>query len=67
VGTQFWFWLVKTELVPGLLFGTGTQTRTRLSEKNELDLGTRFPVPFICGTRIEIFGEKKLKKKETIE
>jgi len=44
---------VKFQLELGLFSGTSFRIGTR----------TRFPVPFICGTEIEIFEEKLFGKK----
>jgi hypothetical protein len=50
---RFWFWLVKSELEPGLIFGTRSQTRTGVSDFTKKQNQT--------GTRILVFQEPQLE------
>jgi hypothetical protein len=52
---RFWFWLVKSELEPGLIFGTRSRTRTGVSDFTKKQNQT--------GTGSEIFGGKEMKKR----
>jgi hypothetical protein len=50
---RFWFWLVKSELGPGLIFGTRSRTRTGVSDFTKKQNQT--------GTRILVFQEPELE------
>jgi hypothetical protein len=41
---RFWFWLVKSELEPGLIFGTRSQTGVSDFTKKQNQTGTRILV-----------------------
>jgi hypothetical protein len=66
VGAQFWFQLVKTELVPGLLFGTGTQTRTRLPEKTNWTWEPDSLFHLYVELELRFLGKKIEKKRDYI-
>jgi hypothetical protein len=50
---RFWFWLVKSELEPGLTFGTRSRTRTGVSDFTKKQNQT--------GTRILVYQEPELE------